>query len=186
MKITKTLLAIAATIAVLPGCGKKNDQPAVAVAAAAAVAPIGSGQCATVTPNTNQYITFYGNITPNYNGIQGSLSAYGYGSSSYGGSNYYRNLNTGDTTNVYVSGTTAYAVLYITANTANAMVYGQPYGNYSGNAQVCGMYIDQGIVAGGTSGSGYTGTMGGGITWLWGNNSWYMAQTQYGWTQMAF
>lgn len=141
----------------------------------AATLPIfGAGQCAAVTANTDQYFVFYGDITPNYPGIQGALGIYGYGSTSFGGSNYYRNLNTGDSTNVYVSGGNAYAVLHITASTANAIISAQSNGyyGYGNNAQICGLYIDQAIIPGGTSGAGYSGTLGGGVTYLWGSTSW--------------
>ena len=172
MKIgTKAFLAMFAALAALPGCGKKNDQPAT-VAAAPAVQNIGSGQCATVSYNSPTTLTFYGQLSGG-SGIIGNLSAYGYGATNGGGSNYYRNLSTGDTVNVYVNGNTAWAVLSIAANTASAIVQGQN-GGYAngGSAQVCGMYINETIFASAISGPGYTGTMGGGTIALWGNNSW--------------
>lgn len=178
----KALLVMFTAFAVLPGCGKSNSTDAgVAAATTSSVSTIGSGQCATVTANSAITLTFYGNLQQ-VSGIQGQLSAYGYGSTSYGGSNYYRNLNTGDSVNVYVSGSTAYAVLSIAANTASAIVQGQNgggYYNYNGTAQVCGMYISENIYASAISGSGYTGTMGGGTIALWGANSWITYGGQY-------
>jgi len=169
----KALLGMLAAVSILPGCGKKNDTPAVAVGGPAAVTAIGSGQCLNISYNTAQYITFYGSLTQGYTGVVGQLSAYGYGSTSYGGSNYYRNLNTGDTVNVYVSAQTAYAVVYLSANTASAIVQGSNYGGaYNGSAQVCGLDINESVIAGGTTGPGYTGTMGGGYIRMWGNGRW--------------
>ena len=179
MKINmKALLVMLTAFSVLPGCGKSNGT-AVATGGVASVSAIGSGQCATVTYNSAITLTFYGQLQSGVEGIQGNLSAYGYGSQSFGGSNYYRNLSTGDSLNVYVSGTTAYAVLSIAAATAAAIVQGQSSGygggyggGYSGTAQVCGLALSESIIAGGTSGAGFTGTMGGGYAYLWGNNNW--------------
>ncbi|MGZ6484708.1 MAG: hypothetical protein ACXWRT_20725 [Bdellovibrionota bacterium] len=172
----KALLVMFTAFAVLPGCGKNSDAPVATGGPVSTVNAIGSGQCATVTANSAITLTFYGTLQQ-ASGISGQLSAYGYGSSSFGGSNYYRNLSTGDAVNVYVSGSTAYATLDISANTATAIVQGQMSGygygyNYSGSAQVCGIYINESIFAGAISGAGYTGTMGGGTIALWGNNSW--------------
>ncbi|MGZ3652507.1 MAG: hypothetical protein ACXVB9_18290 [Bdellovibrionota bacterium] len=176
----KALLVMFTAFAVLPGCGKKSDAPVATGGPVSTVNAIGSGQCATVTANSAITLTFYGTLQQ-ASGISGQLSAYGYGSSSFGGSNYYRNLSTGDAVNVYVSGSTAYAVLSMAATTATAIVQGQMsgygagygYGAYnSGTAQVCGMYINESIFASAISGAGYTGTMGGGTIALWGNNSW--------------
>ena len=84
MKIgTKAFLAMFAALAALPGCGKKNDQPAT-VAAAPAVQNIGSGQCATVSYNSPTTLTFYGQLSGG-SGIIGNLSAYGYGATNGGG-----------------------------------------------------------------------------------------------------
>jgi hypothetical protein len=169
-QMKKALLVMLTSFSILPGCGKKSDQPVVAAAPAAAVSQIGSGQCATVSYNSPQTITFYGQLSQGYSGIVANLSAYGYGAQSFGGSNYYRNLSTGDAVNVYVSGTTAYATISMAANTVNAIVAGA--GAYSGSAQVCGVAINESIFASPLSGSGYTGTMGGGTIALWGNYGW--------------
>ena len=164
MKIpVNALLVMITAFAVLSGCGKSNGtaQGVATTSSGSSVSTIGSGQCATVTANSAVTLTFYGTLQQAA-GIQGNLSAYGYGNSSFGGSNYYRNLVTGDSVNVYVSGSTAYSVLSISSNTATAIVQGQNGGGYynsNGTAQVCGMSINESIFASAISGSGYTGTM---------------------------
>lgn len=184
MKISKkALLGMLAMVSILPGCGKKSDSPAVVGGAVTSVQNIGSGQCANVSYNSAVTLTFYGNVQGGA-GITGDLSTYGYGSSSYAGSNYYRNLSTGDTVNVYVNGYTAYAVIGISANTASAIVAGQQA--YNGVAQVCGMEINESIFASPISGSGYTGTLGGGYIKLWGNGSWITYGPQYGYAPILF
>jgi hypothetical protein len=182
----RSLLIMLTALAALPGCGKSNGTPANpgVVTNSSSVSSVGSsGQCANVTANTAVSLTFSGTLQQAA-GLQGQLSIYGYGSSSYGGSNYYRNLVTGDSVNVYVSGSTAYAVIAISANTATAIVQGQSGSSYNGynsngTAQVCGMYINETIFASAISGSGYTGTMGGGTIALRGPNSWISYGGQY-------
>jgi hypothetical protein len=181
-KQVKALLGLLAVISILPGCGKKDNGAVAATGGpVTSVSTIGSAGCATVSYNSAVTLTFYGNLTQGYSGIVGNLSAYGYGSQSFGGSNYYRNLSTGDSVNVYVNGTTAYAVLSLATNTVNAIVMGQNYAyGSSGSAQVCGISINESIFASGISGPGYTGTMGGGQIALWGNNSWITYGPMYG------
>ncbi|HEY8278530.1 MAG TPA: hypothetical protein VIH99_02825 [Bdellovibrionota bacterium] len=146
MQARAVLFVMLAAFSIMPGCGKKKDEPAApGVAVNPAFIPIGGtpgapGGCATVSGYGAQTISFYGQLYPS-TGIKGILQAYGYGSQSGGfSSTYYRNNVAGDSLTVYISNTpvngyysqaTAYAVLSLSANTVQAMT-GQSggYGGY--------------------------------------------------------
>ncbi len=163
----KFLITALVSLAILPGCGKKNNDAPVNVATAPAFTPIGggvggAGGCAALNYNTAQTITFYGQIG-GYSGVTGNLQVYSYGSQRAGYAGTYNRSNVaGDSLNVYVSGQQAYAVVTLAANTVNAIIAGS-YSGYGGSSgQLCGLYINASIVQNQNWGS-FTGNLSGTI-----------------------
>ncbi len=176
MQTRLALFVVLAAFSILPGCGKKNSgDPGAVVGGGPVVGTIqgigGNGSCASVGYNTSTTLTFSGTLNQGYTGLVAQLPVYGYGATSGGfSSNYYRNNVAGDSLNVYVSGAQAYAVVTLGVNTVNAIIQGQQ--GYSGTGQVCGLDINASIVPGGTSGQGWSGTIGGGVIKMWANGRW--------------
>jgi hypothetical protein len=199
MKMSKqanvVLFVMLSALSILPGCGKKNSDPA-PVLGGPIVQPIGvpaypggpivqpggvGGGCIGIGYNSAITITFSGNLTQQYgygstpSGLVGQLGAYSVGAQTGGfASNFTRSNAAGDTLNVYVSGSQAYAVVTYNVNTINAIVAG-------GNNQICGLDMNVSIFNPAQSGSGWTGTLGGGVLKMWANQRWI---TYYNSTQL--
>jgi hypothetical protein len=177
LKQARTLLFVMlAAASILPGCGKSNGS-GTAVYGAAGFVPIGSypgggSGCTQLTnPNTSATLTFAGTLAANTTSLQANLGLYGINSYTGGyGAQYNRQNMFGDSISIYVSGTSAYAVVTLAQPTVADVVY------YNGG-NVCGLYINASVIPGGTSGSGWSGNFGGGTIALTQNGTWVVTST---------
>jgi hypothetical protein len=144
----KLMLAALVSLAILPGCGKKNDAAVSGVGVAAiGTATVGlQGSCfyMNVAYGSGATVTFSGNggISPYTGALQAQLQG---ASVSLPGVTHTRTNSAGDTMQVYVPGSpgsysTAYAVAYLHPIT---VAYLQ-----ARSMQVCGIQIDSPVASG--------------------------------------
>lgn len=166
-QVLMSLLAVIA-ITVMPGCGKKkNNEAGVIVGGPVGVVqPYGSGTggCYPVPQYYNSSLTlgFSGSISQSYNGIIASLNLYAASAGFPGGytNTYYRqNHMTQDRVDLALNGGSAYAQVTLGAGTVALIA--QSSNGYS-QGEVCGFYINTGIVNPPITSGAWTGHLGGG------------------------
>lgn len=174
------LFVMLSALSIMPGCGKSNDAGPVSSAPPSTVvvnvpAPSTSSgltaACQNISGNSAITLTFYSdnaNSTGNASsGIRGLFPAVSTGSNNGGfGSSVNRTNASGDTVNVYTSGSQTYVVVSLSSMTVGALTYG--YTN-----KICGISIDASIVNPAVNGYGWSGTLGGGTIKLWNEYNYY-------------